>query len=116
MSSKTKGTDPDFINGFHVPTVRAVLDLLSIDTQSEGFYYNKPNDYGVIKCTLFSGKGDPFEKYAGEELKARYVVRGTTGTSKTEYEMRGTGIYKLNEAGVKMVLKKLLPAAHKQSS
>jgi hypothetical protein len=75
-------------------TIRAMLDMLSCEYSD--FYYNQPNDYGTISLTLFSGEGDPGKLYRGEEHTAQY-----------RDGIRGTGSYKLNDAAVEMLLKKV---------
>lgn len=71
-------------------TVRAVLDLMSIEGCD--FYFNEINDYGCITMKLFTGRGDA-GRFAGEEQTALFLDG-----------VRGTGYYRLNEAGIDRVM------------
>lgn len=76
-------------------TVRAVLDLLSIE--GADFDHNKANDRGTITSTLFTGPGDPWVLYRGASEFGNFMQRdGTT-------VRRETGRYHLNDAAVDMV-------------
>lgn len=75
-------------------TIRAILDLFEVEPSE--FYYNTPNDYGCIDLKLWTGKGDPFKQYRGEETVAEY-----------RDGRRGTGRYKLNDSTVEMLLKRI---------
>lgn len=89
----------EFVDGLHVPTVRAMLDLLMVDGSDAGFYYNPPNDYGVIHFTWHSGKGDPRKRFAGQAQTSKYMLRdGST-------EVRPNGNYQLNDKAVKAMIK-----------
>lgn len=88
----------DFVDGMHLPTVRALLDLLTVDDCDGGFSYNRPNDYGVVTLRWWSGKGDPRERFAGEKQMGRYHT--PTGD-----EMRPTGVVFLNQKAVRALAK-----------
>lgn len=78
---------------FDRATVRALMDLMSIEGCD--FYHNKPNDYGVITCKLFIGEGDA-DRFRGEEEQGNF-----------HGGRRGTGRFKLNEAGVDRIMELL---------
>lgn len=61
-----------------------VLNVLTVE--GSDFYYNAPNDYGVITVRLSTGNGDPWERYRGEEIQKQY-----------QNGVRGSGIYGLNQ-------------------
>jgi hypothetical protein len=82
--------DPKEVERIQRETIRAVLDLFSVE--SADFYYNQPNDYGTITLKLWTDDGNPLEKYRGEEIKAQF---------RDGY--RGSGMYKLNDATVDLV-------------
>lgn len=88
---------------FDRATVRGVLDLLSIE--GAGFSYNEANNYGVIECHLFTGAGDPWKRYRGEEETSSF------GTRDGGVEVRGTGRFRLNEAAVDRVVTMLAERA-----
>lgn len=75
--------------------VRAVLNLF--DIEGCDFYYNKANGYGSISFKYYSGEGDPWDLYRGEELTAKY------GNG----EVKGTGYYRGNDLLVENIAKKL---------
>lgn len=76
-------------------TVRAVLDLLSIE--GYGFKSKPSNGTGWIEAVLHTDGGDTFAKYAGEERTAAFVG----GT------IRGTGYYRANDALVDFVMREI---------
>ncbi|VTU43113.1 MULTISPECIES: hypothetical protein [unclassified Variovorax] len=86
---------------FDRPTIRAVLDLFEVEGNSDGVYYNEPNDYGVVTLRLHTGDGDPAKLYLGEQ------VMGEFATGQRGLEWRGTGRYKLNDALVDLVWEQL---------
>jgi len=88
-------------DGFHAPTVRAMLDLLTVDSGDNGFSYNVANDYGVVRLQWWSGKGDPFERFAGEPLTSTY------GTKDGGTEVRQNGRYRLNNKAVAALMREL---------
>lgn len=88
----------DFVDGMHLPTIRAMLNLLSVDTEADGFRYNEPNNSGRVKLTWWSGKGDPGERFAGEVQMARYACP-------SGYEMRPTGTVLLNDRAARALAK-----------
>lgn len=75
-------------------TVRALLDLMSIDGCD--FYHNEPNDYGYITMTLFTGSGSAID-FMGEERMLN-LAGGA---------VRGSGYFGINEAGVDRVMQLL---------
>jgi hypothetical protein len=75
-------------------TVRAVLDLFAVD--GSDFYHNEANDYGVIDLKLFLGPGNPWHLYRGEEVQADFIDG-----------RRGTGSYRLNDALVDEIMRRL---------
>jgi hypothetical protein len=72
--------------------VRAVLDLFQ--EEPANFVYNEPNNYGLIKLTLWTGDGDA-ARFMGDETMASF-----------HNGFRGTGCYKLNDTLVDLVLEK----------
>jgi hypothetical protein len=82
---------------FDRATVRAVLDLFEVEGYD--FYYNSPNNYGVITLKLFSGAGNPFDQYRGRATRGMfYDPKLGTGVE------RDTGRYMLNDAAVDKVM------------
>lgn len=75
--------------------VKAVLNLFHVEGCD--FYYNEPNNYGKISFGYFSGKGNPWELYKGEEITSEYA--GDV--------IRGTGYYRTNDALVEKVIQQL---------
>lgn len=84
---------------FDRATVRAVLDLMSIEGCD--FYFNEYNNYGCITMKLFTGEGDAGQ-FAGEE-RTRQFRDG----------VRGTGYYRLNDAGIDRVMELLTKHARR---
>lgn len=76
---------------FHRPTVRALMDLFSIEGCN--FYHNEPNNYGAITGTIFTGRG-PADNFRGKEHTAKFAGG----------QVRGTGYFKLNEAGINRIM------------
>lgn len=73
-------------------TVRDAIKALveTLEVEGDGFRYNQPNDYGVVTLQLFTGEGDPFKRFAGEQCTSQFVGRG----------VQPNGRWKLNEAFV----------------
>ena len=71
-------------------TIRAVLALFSFEGCD--FHHNEPNDYGYIKGTLWTGRGDAND-FRGEELTSTYAGN----------VVKGNGHYKINELGVRRI-------------
>jgi hypothetical protein len=74
--------------------LRALFNLIPID--GSDFYYNEPNDYGVVTMHWFCGEGDPSQLYRGVERQAQYF----DGT-------RETDTYYLNDAAIDQMLKQI---------
>jgi hypothetical protein len=74
-------------------TIRAVLNMLSCEPAD--FFYSNGNDSGSVALTLYT-EGDPKKLYLGKEDTARF-----------RDGIRGTGSYKLNDAAVEMLLKRI---------
>lgn len=79
-------------------TIRQVLDLMSVE--GEDFYYNEANDYGRISLGLFTGAGDPFNRFAGEQQQSLYAGG----------VMRPNGRYRLSELLVYRIEEMILEA------
>lgn len=71
-------------------TIRAVLALFNFEGCD--FRFNEANDYGSIKGTIFTGRGDAND-FRGEELTSTY----------TGNVVKGNGYYKINELGVRRI-------------
>lgn len=75
----------------------AIRDVVSIlQVEGSAFYHNKPNDYGCITINLFTGAGDPWELFRGQEVQGTFLDG-----------VRGTGRYLLNDAIIPVILKKI---------
>lgn len=68
--------------------------LLGLTAEASDFYYNKPNDYGVVTLKASTGKGDPFEGFCGEALLGEY-----------QDGIKPNGLYRLSPKAVKTILK-----------
>lgn len=77
-----------------VAAVREVVGLLHIEGCE--FHHNVPNDYGSVNTVIFTGKGNPWELFRGEEVLGKF-----------RDGVRGTGRYHLNDAIIPVILGKI---------
>jgi hypothetical protein len=75
-------------------TVREVVSILQIE--SSDFYYNEPNDYGSITTRIYTGEGNPWELFRGDEIQAKF-----------NNGVRGTGYYQLNDEVIPIIMERL---------
>lgn len=69
--------------------------LLGLTAEASDFYYNRPNDYGVVTLkVLNTGPGDPFEKFLGDALLSEYPSG-----------VKPSGLYRLAPKAAKTILK-----------
>lgn len=100
--STAQSCGPEFTeDGLHLPTIRAVLKLLQVNSDDRGFYFNESNNYGHVKLSWWSGPGDPFKQFAGEALMSEYRTR------EGGVETRPNGAYLLNEAAVQKIAQQI---------
>lgn len=96
-----KSKDSTLSSELHAPTVRAMLDLLTVDSGDRGFYYNEANNYGVVRLQWWTGKGDPFKRFADASLTSTY--RTPDGGT----EIRPNGRYILNSKAVSALMREM---------
>ncbi|GBG14594.1 porin [Novimethylophilus kurashikiensis] len=77
-----------------VDAVREVVGLMAVE--GSAFYYNQPNNYGVITVGFMTGEGDPWQIYRGPEIQAQY-----------KGGLQGSGRWTLNEAFVTQLVARM---------
>lgn len=85
------------VKKFDRETVRAVLDLLSI----EGAGFKQKGDYCWIEATLGMGKG-PVERFEGEPITGEFW-----NPKIDAFETRASGYYRVSDAAVDDVIASL---------